>query len=131
MKPQKMYKILRIKKEEAGQVTPTEPMLTNEWAHAFPVGVLPVLITFICYLSNLSLSNARTLFKHKYAMTENVKMNFKGNVYFARELWKCTHCKNQDNESHLLWCPKYEDMRKDLNIRNDVDLCNYLFQEKI
>ena len=78
------------------------------------------------YLSNLSLSNARTLFKHKYAMTENVKMNFKGNAYFARELWKCTHCKNQDSESHLLWCPKYEDMRKDLNLSNDVDLCIYL-----
>ena len=29
------------------------------------------------YLSNLSLSKARTLFKHKYAMTEKVKMNFK------------------------------------------------------
>ena len=47
MKPQKMYKILRIKKEEACQVTPTEPMLTNGRADAFPVGVLPVLITFI------------------------------------------------------------------------------------
>ena len=47
MKPQKMYKILRIKKEEVCQVTPTEPMLTNEWADALPVGVLPVLITFI------------------------------------------------------------------------------------
>ena len=28
------------------------------------------------YLSNLSLSKARTFFKHKYAMTEKVKMNF-------------------------------------------------------
>ena len=78
------------------------------------------------YLSNLSLSKARTFFKHKYSMTENVKMNFKGNVSYARELWKCTHCRNQDSESHLLWCPKYEDMRKDLNLRNDSDLCNYL-----
>ena len=37
-----------------------------------------------------------------------------------------SHCKNQDSESHLLWCTKYEDMRKDLNLKNDSDLCNYL-----
>ena len=78
------------------------------------------------YLSNLSLSKARTLFKHKYAMTEKVKMNFKGNASYAKELWKCSHCNNQDSESHLLWCTKYEDMRKDLNLGNDSDLCNYL-----
>ena len=78
------------------------------------------------YLSNLPLSKARTLFKHKYGMTEKVKMNFKGNATYARELWKCNHCKNQDSESHLLWCSKYEDMRKDFNLKNDSDLCSYL-----
>ena len=78
------------------------------------------------YLSNLSLDKARTLFKHKYAMTEHIKMNFKGNPSYARTLWKCSHCSNQDSESHILWCPKYEDMRKDIDLGNNSDLSHYL-----
>ena len=46
------------------------------------------------YITNLSLDKARTLFKHKYAMTEHVKMNYKGNPSYARTLWKCNHCSN-------------------------------------
>jgi hypothetical protein len=38
------------------------------------------------YISNLSLDRGRTLFKHKYAMNEHVKMNYKGNPSYARTL---------------------------------------------
>ena len=36
------------------------------------------------YLSTLPLSKARTLFNHKYKMTENVKMNYKNDSSFAK-----------------------------------------------
>ena len=82
-----------------------------------------------CYDLNIyfdSESKARTLFKHKYQMTENVRMNFKGDESFARTLWKCSHCLNQDSESHLLWCSEYEDFRQGLDLNNNSDLCSYL-----
>ena len=78
------------------------------------------------YLMNLSLCKARTLFKHKYSMTENVKMNFKNDKTFSNSLWKCSECQNQDSEIHLLWCPGYVDYREGLDLKNDSDLCTYL-----
>ena len=84
--------------------------------------------TFECkqYLSTLPLEKARTLFKHKFKMTENVKMNYKNDAGFANSLWKCSNCSNKDTESHLLWCPGYADMRNGLNLNADADLCSYL-----
>ena len=78
------------------------------------------------YLSNLPLSQARTMFKHKYSMTENVKMNYKGDPTFTKLLWKCQDCMNQDTEIHLLWCPAYEDLRMGMDLSSDKDLCSYL-----
>ena len=78
------------------------------------------------YLSSLSLSKARTLFHHKYSMTDNVKMNFKSDRGYANSLWKCSECQNQDTEKHLLWCPGYAEHREGLDLKNDTDLCSYL-----
>ena len=78
------------------------------------------------YLQNLPLSQARTLFKHKYSMTENVKMNYKGDPGYEHSLWKCGKCLNQDTELHLLWCPGYKEFRQGLDLDSDRDLCSYL-----
>ena len=78
------------------------------------------------YLSTLPLEKARTMFKHKYKMTENVKMNYKNDQEYSNSLWRCSSCSNQDTESHLLWCPGFTDMRKGLNLKDDSDLCSYL-----
>ena len=77
------------------------------------------------YIFNLPLSQAQTMFKHKYSMTQYVKMNYKGNPEYERTLWKCK-CNNQDSETHLLWCTEYENLRKDIDLDNDSDLCRYL-----
>ena len=84
--------------------------------------------TFECkdYLAQLPLSQARTMFQHKYSMTENVKMNYKGDPTYAKSLWKCQECGNQDSEKHLLWCSGYAELRKDLDLDVDKDLCSYL-----
>ena len=78
------------------------------------------------YLAKLPLSQARTMFQHKYSMTEKVKMNYKGDPTYAKSLWKCQECGNQDTESHLLWCSGYAELRKDLDLASDQDLCSYL-----
>ena len=78
------------------------------------------------YLSTSTLSKARTVFKHKYQMTENVKMNFKNDQAFSNSLWQCRECLNQDTESHLLWCPGYLNLREDLDLNINEDLCSYL-----
>ena len=41
------------------------------------------------YIANLPLSQARTLFEHKYSMSKYVKMNYKGDPAFEKSLWKC------------------------------------------
>ena len=74
------------------------------------------------YLSSLPLSQARTLFKHKYSMTEQVKMNYKGDPAYSKLLWKCQDYQNQDTEIHLLWCPAFEDIRNVLDLSSDKDL---------
>ena len=78
------------------------------------------------YIQALPISQARTLFKHKYSMTDKVKMNFKGDQQYERTLWKCNECSNQDKESHLLWCSGYGDLRQGLDLTEDKDLCTYL-----
>jgi hypothetical protein len=83
---------------------------------------------FCCkeYLTNLPISQARILFNHKYSMTENIKMNYKGNPSYANSLWKCSECGNQDTSSHLLWCKGYSEQREGLDLDSDTDLCKYL-----
>ena len=78
------------------------------------------------YLSSLTLSQARVLFQHKYSMTENVKMNYKGYKSYAKDLWKCDECLDLDTESHLLWCKGYKELREGLDLDNNRDLCSYL-----
>ena len=80
----------------------------------------------IKFIQNLPLSKARTYFKHKYSMTEHIKMNFKGNQDFERALWKCKYCHNQDTEIHLLWCSQYKNLRENIDLNNDSELCQYL-----
>ena len=78
------------------------------------------------YIKNLPISQARIFFSHKYSMTENIKMNYKGNPSYANSLWKCNECGNQDTSSHLLWCTGYSEQRESLNLESDQDLCKYL-----
>ena len=78
------------------------------------------------YISSLSLSQARTFFKHKYSMTQHVKINYKGDQSYAKSLWQCGQCKSQDSELHLLWCSGYEKLREGLDLSRISDLCNYL-----
>ena len=56
------------------------------------------------YLSEMSLTDARTLFRIR-SQTTDVKMNQRSSKAHAKNLWKCSECGNIDTQSHILWCP--------------------------
>ena len=78
------------------------------------------------YVKELQVKQARTLFKHRYQMTQYVKMNFKNDQQYSRALWKCDHCQKMDSESHLIWCTAYKPLRENLNLNCNKDLSKYL-----
>ena len=79
------------------------------------------------YFKNLSLKEARTIFKHRSKMTQYVKRNYPNEPKYRKELWKCISCQsNIDTQSHILWCHAYKDLRKDKDINSDKDLATYI-----
>ena len=78
------------------------------------------------YVKDLTVYEARTLFKHRSQMTQHVKMNYKNNSEYAKQLWKCGKCLKIDSENHLLWCDSYAHLRESKDLNNDRDLCKYL-----
>ena len=78
------------------------------------------------YISELTLTEARTLFKFRSQMTRYIKMNYKNEQKYAKSLWKCEKCANIDTQSHILWCPYYKNLRHSKNLKNNKDLCKYL-----
>ena len=78
------------------------------------------------YISNLNLQQARTKFKFRSSMTQNVKMNQRNNKEYADKLWKCDECGQQDTNTHLLWCAGYATLREGKDLGCDKQLCNYL-----
>ena len=78
------------------------------------------------YISELTLSESRTMFKFRSQMTQYVKMNYKNEVQFSKSLWKCDRCGNVDTQSHLIWCPFYKQLRIGKDLQNNRDLCKYL-----
>ena len=80
------------------------------------------------YISELSLYESRTLFKYRSQMTQYVKMNYKNEQQYSKSLWKCDKCENIDTQSHLLWCPFYQQLRSGKDLKNNKDLCKYLHE---
>ena len=54
------------------------------------------------YIKELSLHEARIMFKHRCYMTQFVKMNYKNEKKYSKQLWKCT-CGKMDSESQMMW----------------------------
>ena len=41
------------------------------------------------YIKNLTAHEARIFFKHRSKMTRYIKMNYKGDPVYEKQLWKC------------------------------------------
>ena len=78
------------------------------------------------YIKCLTLQQSRTMFKHRCAMTQHVKMNQMSNPAYAADLWKCEECGQQDTNTHVLLCVGYESLRDGKNLASNAELCDYL-----
>ena len=57
----------------------------------------------------------------------DVKFNYKSDKKFSNELWKCDSRGTAiETQSHILWCPAYQELRAGKSINSDSDLVNYI-----
>ena len=79
------------------------------------------------YLKNLSVTDARHIFKKRASMNQFVKMNYMNEFKNIRSLWLCDSCKTSiDSMGHVLWCPSYSDLRTDKDMKDDQVMAKYL-----
>ena len=78
------------------------------------------------YLENKVILEARTMFRFRTGMYQ-CKMNFRNVQAFKEDMWRCDSCQSQiDTQSHVLFCPAYQQLRAGKDIQNDEDLTKYL-----
>ena len=78
------------------------------------------------YLENKKILDARTMFRYRTGMYK-CKMNFRHVHKFKEELWMCDSCQSQiDTQSHVLFCPAYQQLRAGKDMFNTNDLTTYL-----
>ena len=79
------------------------------------------------YVKNMSVNNARHIFKKRTSMTQYVKMNFMGEIKYMKDLWRCDSCQTKiDNMNHVLCFPSYIELRAGKDMDNDSDMASYL-----
>ena len=88
------------------------------------------------YMASLRIEEARLKFELKTGMTPTVRMNFPSDNEFARMLWTCPGCTEdntgydkvkglRDTQAHILICPGYSELREDKDLSTDKDLVGY------
>jgi hypothetical protein len=81
------------------------------------------------YIKTFSISDARHIFKKNTFMTRYVKLNYKHNTQYVKDLWQCDSCQSTiDSMKHMLWRPSYSKHRKDRNLDENQDLAKYLHE---
>ena len=79
------------------------------------------------YLKDLSVNDARHIFKKRSSMTQFVKMNYMSDLKYASDLWRCDSCQTSiDSMGHVMWCPSYSDLGADKDMDDDRDVARYL-----
>ena len=80
------------------------------------------------YITNMSLSEVRILFRHKTRMTKTAE-NYKKWPKYRGEGAQCKFCHQYDSNSHLMRCEAFAHLRgEDVCLDNDVHLVQYLRQ---
>ena len=78
------------------------------------------------YLSNLRLDEVRTLFR-KRTMMLDFKDNFRNRKDYSDDLWVCDSCERAiESQSHVLWCPAYQELRENKDLSSNKDLAEYM-----
>ena len=79
------------------------------------------------YVKKLTVYEARNIFKMRSSMMMNVKMNYMSDAKNVASMWLCSSCQTSiDSMGHVLWCPSYQHLRADKDMKDDKDLASYL-----
>ena len=80
------------------------------------------------YIFNQTIANARILFRYRCDMYF-AKYNFKNDAKFKSEGYLCDSCESSiDENTHVLTCISYKELREGLRLDSDDDLAWYLQQ---
>ena len=78
------------------------------------------------YFKELRVEEARLKFRLETKMVD-AKFNFKNKKKYSNELWQCDSCEKAiESQSHLLWCPAYQQLREGKNLKDDKHLITYI-----
>ena len=78
------------------------------------------------YFKVFNVEDVRLKFRLRTMMVD-AKFNFKNKKEYSNDLWVCDSCSsNIESQSHLLWCPAYQNLRANKSLDNDQDLINYI-----
>ena len=78
------------------------------------------------YLTEMTVEQARLNFRIRTMMTE-FAFNFKNKKEYSDACWTCISCKRAlDTFEHAKWCVAHEDLRQGKDLREDIDLVEYI-----
>ena len=74
------------------------------------------------YFSSMTVDEIRIKFRFNTRMIDS-KFNFKNKNNYRTEMFQCDSCrKSIESQTHLLWCPAYENLREGKSLIFDKDL---------
>ena len=77
------------------------------------------------YITDMKVHDARVNFSLRSRMF-NCKMNYLNNPVFKAEMWLCDSCQLcVDSQSHILYCPAYQQLREGKSLSSDQDMVSY------
>ena len=77
------------------------------------------------YLTEMNMHDARIHFSLRSRMFK-CKMNFLNTPQFRAEMWRCDSCQSCiDSQSHILYCPAYQQLREGKTLTSDQDIVTY------
>ena len=78
------------------------------------------------YFHSETVQNGRILFRFRCDLIE-AKCNFKNKAEYKAEKFLCDSCETeQDENTHVLYCSSYQDLRAGKDLQSDHDLACYL-----
>ena len=78
------------------------------------------------YFKELKVEDARIKFRLETKMVD-AKFNFKNKKNYHSELWQCDSFERAiESQSHLLWCPAYQQLRDGKDLKDDKHLISYI-----
>ena len=80
------------------------------------------------YLYSMNVEQARTKYRQRYYMLKYCKVNYLNDPVFKKELYKCRFCPAISSQSHLMVCPRYDDLRRFRDLDDEDDVIDYLVE---